>query len=37
MIDCVKLLHLKFPKEERFSKKEITQESVGTIDKQSEQ
>ena len=37
MIDHTKLLYLKFPKEERFSKKEITQESVGTIDKQSEQ
>jgi len=36
MIDHVKLLYLKFPKE-RFSKKEITQENVGMIDKQSEQ
>ena len=37
MIDCLKQSYLEFPKEERFSKKEMTQKNVGTIDKQSEQ
>ena len=32
MIDHLELLYLKFPKE-RFSKKEITQENMGTIGK----
>jgi len=37
MIDRPKQSYPEFPKEERFSKKEITQKSVEMIDKQLEQ